>query len=242
VVDLSDTTPVANATVDIYIKDKLTNEKFLVKSIGTDSLGNYATRLEPTQDYLFIIRKTDFLSGTDEISTRELTASHTFKSRVSLGRKPKGTIIIPNIEYEFNSAALTERSTRSIDSVLYTLLEANPDVVVEIRSHTDSKGNDNLNMKLSQKRAESVIAYLTKKGVDARRMQPKGFGESMPVAPNENSDGSDNPEGRARNRRTEFQIIGTVNLEFDDEEVEVGTVNLEFDDEEVEVVQPLEKR
>ncbi len=216
-----DSVAIANATVDVYIKDKITNERFLVKSLVTDPSGNFSTRLEPSQEYVFVVRKKDFLSGTDELSTNAVTSSQRLKSNINLGRKPKGTIIIPNIEYEFNSAALTPRSMHSIDSVLLSLLENNPEIVVQIRSHTDSKGNDNLNMKLSQKRAESVINYLVKKGIDPKRMEPKGFGESLPIAPNDNTDGSDNPEGRARNRRTEFQIIGSINLELGDDEVEV---------------------
>jgi outer membrane protein OmpA-like peptidoglycan-associated protein len=93
------------------------------------------------------------------------------------------------------------------------LMLDNPQIVVEIMSHTDSKGNDQYNMKLSQRRAESVVQYLVSKGVKVERLKAKGYGESKPVAPNENSDGSDNPEGRALNRRTDFKIVGKVDIE-----------------------------
>ena len=100
-------------------------------------------------------------------------------------------------------------------------MQNNPQIIVEISSHTDSKGNDNYNMKLSQRRAESVVNYLVSKGIKAERLKAKGYGESKPVAPNEKPDGSDNPEGRALNRRTDFKIIGKLDFqiinEHDDE-------------------------
>ncbi|MNY49091.1 Photosystem I chlorophyll a apoprotein A2 [compost metagenome] len=65
-------------------------------------------------------------------------------------------------------------------------------------------------MRLSQKRAESVVAYLISKGVSKEQLSAKGYGETRPIAPNSKPDGSDNPEGREQNRRTEFKIIGEL--------------------------------
>ena len=78
---------------------------------------------------------------------------------------------------------------------------------LEIGAHTDSKGTDVYNLKLSDARAKSVVDYLIGKGIAADRLESKGYGESKPVAENANADGSDNPEGRQKNRRTEFKII-----------------------------------
>ncbi|MDF2483808.1 MAG: hypothetical protein K0R79_4165 [Stenotrophomonas indicatrix] len=76
-----------------------------------------------------------------------------------------------------------------------------------VPGHTDSKGTDAYNQKLSERRATAVYNYLTKNGVDAGRLAgPIGYGESRPIAPNTNPDGSDNPEGRAKNRRTELNV------------------------------------
>jgi outer membrane protein OmpA-like peptidoglycan-associated protein len=86
----------------------------------------------------------------------------------------------------------------------------NPRIIVEISSHTDSVSSDEYNMKLSQKRAESVVKYLISKGIEKERLVAKGYGESKPIAPNTNPDGTDNPEGRQKNRRTEFKIIGSI--------------------------------
>jgi hypothetical protein len=65
-------------------------------------------------------------------------------------------------------------------------------------------------MKLSQARAQSVVNYLIAKGIAQNRLVAKGFGATVPIAPNTTPDGKDNPEGRQKNRRTEFQIIGTI--------------------------------
>ena len=102
----------------------------------------------------------------------------------------------------------------SIDTTLLVLLEDNPDIIVLIASHTDSKGNDAYNVRLSQKRAESVVQYLIKKGIKIERLQAKGYGETIPIAENTNEDGSDNPDGRQRNRRTEFKILGKLDQEL----------------------------
>ena len=98
---------------------------------------------------------------------------------------------------------------------------ANPELIVEIQSHTDSKGNENYNVKLSQKRAESIVTYLTQKGISIKRLVAKGYGENKPIAPNDLPNGSDNPEGRAKNRRTDFKIIGKLDVEvINDAEVD----------------------
>lgn len=77
---------------------------------------------------------------------------------------------------------------------------------ITIWGHTDSRGTDTINLKASRKRAEAVRDYLEEKGVAADRMTVIPLGESRPVAPNRNLDGSDNPEGRAKNRRVELRV------------------------------------
>jgi len=82
-----------------------------------------------------------------------------------------------------------------------------PDLVVQIASHTDNLGDDRYNLLLSQRRAEYVVRYLAEKGISKKRLSAVGYGENAPIAPNQNADGSDNPSGREKNRRTEFSII-----------------------------------
>ena len=86
----------------------------------------------------------------------------------------------------------------------------NESIIIEIGSHTDSRGTDLYNETLSQNRAQSVVDYLVSKGIDKKRIKAKGYGEKEPIAPNQNPDGTDNPEGRQMNRRTEFRVVGTI--------------------------------
>ena len=74
-------------------------------------------------------------------------------------------------------------------------------------AHTDSKGADEYNMTLSDNRARSVMEYILSKGISKTRIVSQGYGETKPVAPNTNTDGSDNPDGRQLNRRVEFKIL-----------------------------------
>ncbi len=205
---------IAQSKLDIYIKDKKTQEKILVKTIESDDSGNYNTSLEPGQDYVIVARKKDYLGTTEEVSTKDIIVNKELKANLRLAKKSKKPISIPNIQYAFGRAELLESSKLILDTVILRLMISNPELIIEIQSHTDSKGNDKFNEKLSQKRAESVVNYLIAKGISIKRLIPKGYGETKPIAPNENADGSDNPEGRALNRRTDFSIIGVL----DDEE------------------------
>ena len=85
------------------------------------------------------------------------------------------------------------------------------DLKIEIAAHTDNKGNADYNLKLSQERAKSVADFLISKGVNSQALIAKGYGMTEPIAYNNNPDGSDNPEGRQKNRRTE--IIISPNLD-----------------------------
>lgn len=118
-----------------------------------------------------------------------------------------GTVeVLDNVYFEYDKAVVLDESHASLDK-LVRMLNDNPTVSVEIGGHTDNIGNDKYNQKLSEARAKSVVEYLAGQGIDKARLKAKGYGEAMPVAPNTNADGTDNPEGRAKNRRTEFKVI-----------------------------------
>jgi OOP family OmpA-OmpF porin len=104
------------------------------------------------------------------------------------------------VEFEFDSDVLTPEGRQTVAEVAATLASL-PQVRVEISGHTDSVGEDDFNMDLSQRRAESVREYLVELGLARGRFDTAGFGETRPIADNET------PEGRQRNRRTEFRVI-----------------------------------
>jgi outer membrane protein OmpA-like peptidoglycan-associated protein len=112
--------------------------------------------------------------------------------------------ILKKVEFEFGSAKLTPASFPILDEVA-SLLIANPDIrKMSIEGHTDDKGNDALNLKLSKDRARSCLEYLVGKGITEGRLASDGFGEGKPLESNAT------PEGRAKNRRVEFKITDQV--------------------------------
>ncbi|GAA4957115.1 OmpA family protein [Algibacter aquimarinus] len=109
------------------------------------------------------------------------------------------------IFYELGSARITPASKKIIDETLLPLLKNKP-VNIELMSHTDSRGNDDFNMSLSQQRANSVVNYLVSKGISRSRLSAKGYGESRLV--NRCANGVECSESQhQKNRRTEFRVI-----------------------------------
>ncbi len=116
------------------------------------------------------------------------------------------TIDLRGVNFDFDRATLRPDAVAILTEAA-EILRRYPDLRVEVAGHTDAVGSDAYNQGLSERRASAVYNYLTSNGVDAGRLVgPNGYGESRPIAPNTNDDGSDNPEGRARNRRTELNV------------------------------------
>ncbi len=111
------------------------------------------------------------------------------------------------ILFGFDNSALSPQTLAELDKYI-KLMKDNPTVKLTIVGNTDALGPEEYNQSLSVRRAVSIMKILTKKGIDASRIEVIGMGETQPVAINANPDGSDNPEGRAFNRRAEFKITG----------------------------------
>jgi len=202
---LTDT--VEGALVSLYMVDTLSQETFFIESIESGKKGQFEFDLDPGNKYHLIAEKDKYLNGSTGVSTKKIMASATLHRIIYITPIPEKPIVLENIYYEFDRYELTERSKVVLDSILIRILNENPEIKIDVLSHTDSKGEDKYNLKLSQKRAESVIRFLIDKGINKNRLTAIGYGERMPVVPNTNPDGSDNPEGREKNRRTEFKII-----------------------------------
>jgi len=116
------------------------------------------------------------------------------------------SIDLKGVNFDFDKSTLRPDAVAILNEAA-EILKRYPELKVEVAGHTDSKGTDAYNQALSERRARAVYDYLTSNGVDASRLTgPTGYGESRPIAPNTNEDGSDNPEGRAKNRRTELNV------------------------------------
>ena len=108
-----------------------------------------------------------------------------------------GKVALYGILFDYDKATLQQSSDKQLQQVLTLLLE-NPGLRLEIQGHTDSDGSADYNLRLSQQRSESVLRYLVLFGIDPSRLEARGYGETMPVAPN------DTEENKAKNRRVEL--------------------------------------
>ena len=123
---------------------------------------------------------------------------------VLLKRLKKNAILtINSITFEFNSDKLTPASVAEV-AYVNRLMQENPSLKIGVWAHTDAVGTDERNLNLSERRAKSVYSVIVSQGVPMERMEHKGFGEGKPVATNNTK------EGRAQNRRVEFQILDYV--------------------------------
>ena len=111
-----------------------------------------------------------------------------------------------DVLFDFDKAELKPVAVGALEKVA-GILKRMGNAPVTVEGHTDAKGKDDYNQKLSDRRAASVRDWLVKQGgVAAGRMSAKGFGRTRPVAPNGKPDGSDDPEGRQKNRRVEIRV------------------------------------
>ncbi|HEX5755256.1 MAG TPA: outer membrane beta-barrel protein [Arenimonas sp.] len=116
------------------------------------------------------------------------------------------TIDLRGVNFDFDRDTLRPDAVVILDEAI-GILKQYPQLRFEVAGHTDAIGSDGYNMQLSQRRAQVVYDYLSDRGIDRSRMVgPTGYGEARPIAPNQHSDGSDDPDGRARNRRTELNV------------------------------------
>ncbi|MBB2149769.1 OmpA family protein [Pedobacter gandavensis] len=174
----------------------------------TSTDGKYNFKLNTNRKLKITAQKTDYFIKTLSYSYDQLAQKDTLiTEEICLLRipPPDTAIVLKDVLYEFDKYDLTEDSKGKLD-FLYTIMVDNPKIEIELSAHTDSKGTPEYNLDLSDKRAKACVDYLIGKGIDASRMTSKGYGMSMPVAPNHLPNGKDNPVGRALNRRTEFKV------------------------------------
>lgn len=213
--------PVRKAKVDL----KLPNDKVL-SGIFADTAGNFVFRLSPETDYKLTAGKNGYFNKNGFVTTkgkRNQDSTYIYiYTEIELERIfPTKMIVIPNIYYDYDKATLRPESKLVLDTV-FIFFQENPDLTVEIGSHTDSRGSDAYNIKLSQARAQSVVDYLIGKGIPAERLIAKGYGETVPVNGCINNVKCSEDEHQ-KNRRTTFRVVSAkLNLEsIEPEEIKV---------------------
>jgi OmpA-OmpF porin, OOP family len=118
----------------------------------------------------------------------------------------EGVIVLRGINFDFDKYNIKPEWAGVLDEAA-RIMKDRPNMQVMVEGHTDSKGTEPYNQKLSERRARAVFNYLVDKGISSSRMQTIGYGETRPIASNTKPNGSDNPEGRAMNRRVELKVM-----------------------------------
>ena len=215
-----DEEPVPNAVIRI-VGDDGSNQKAIGKTDGT-----FQFNLQRGVKYVMMAGAKGYMNGKQEFVSdmAEEDAEYAVDFILAAMTKPQ---VIENIFYDFDKATLRPESKTALDSMVM-ILKDNPQIVIEMASHTDRWGNDNYNLKLSDRRAQSVVDYLIAAGIDPSRLRPKGYGETRPktvtkriarlypqfkegdVLNKEYIEKLEKPDQDAAdqiNRRTEFQVI-----------------------------------
>ena len=144
----------------------------------TGAGGDFRFALKADVDYIFLASKRGYLNGKERATTKGQEKSREYMVTILLSAIDK-PIELPNILYDFGKWDLRPESMVSLDKLVETLLD-NPNVTIELMSHTDSRDTEEYNLDLSQKRAQVVVQYLIDKGIEADRLSARGYGESTP--------------------------------------------------------------
>ncbi|HEY5691219.1 MAG TPA: OmpA family protein [Cyclobacteriaceae bacterium] len=225
-------TPKKDSTLEVLASTKVTlldERGEVMQDFVTGNDGKFFFRVYENENYTlvgetdgYLVKRQKFTTYGKSIpleSLEELVTNITLDTIVVLDRLEKNKIfVLNNIYFDLDKSDIRPDAAAELDK-LVDLLTDNPEIKIEMSSHTDSIASNSYNIQLSQRRAESTVRYLISKGIAPDRLVAKGYGEEKPIARNTNPDGTDNPEGRQRNRRTEFKIleIGVVQKKnFDD--------------------------
>jgi outer membrane protein OmpA-like peptidoglycan-associated protein len=179
----------------------LKDNKEIGTAVSNPTDGSYKIILPLGKVYSFLAEKTAFYSVSDNMDVTTLGEYKEIERNLYLAPLEEGeTILLNNIFFEFDKADIKPESYSELDRLAQILTE-NPSLKIDIAGHTDDKGADDYNKSLSQSRVNSVLNYLTKKGIKPERLTATGHGESKPLVPNASD------EHRAKNRRVEFVIL-----------------------------------
>jgi outer membrane protein OmpA-like peptidoglycan-associated protein/tetratricopeptide (TPR) repeat protein len=172
-----------------------------LKSEKADDKNRYTFGMVRDREYKIVAKREGFTNESRVMTLQQVQAGELQK----LYLVPMELPLFYDVLFDFNRHDLRKGALDTLNIILTTLKDY-PNLVVEVRGHTDGLGSDGYNDKLSAKRSNASIEWLEKQGIGRERMVPKAFGKKDPRAENE-IDGKDNPEGRQLNRRVEFKII-----------------------------------
>jgi outer membrane protein OmpA-like peptidoglycan-associated protein len=194
----------ADAAVDLL---NLSNRDETVLHTGPQ--GDFEIEVSADMGYHFLCRKENFFAASMSLSTKEKYESETIDVLLELEEIVLNKAIrLDNIYYDYNKADIRADAEVELDK-LVKILEENPEIKIELSSHTDSRGNDAYNMRLSQKRAENATKYIISKGINSDRIIARGYGESRALNKCLNNIDCSEEEHQL-NRRTEFKVLKLI--------------------------------
>ncbi len=193
IIDVVDADTKEKLSTEVVINNQSREEK-IVKDKNKDAVDLrendlYSVEILPPVGYAFKSLDIDLKTFKDKQIDIEL-----------IPLKLNATLNLKNVNFRTNEALLLSEAYTTLNKLI-TLLNENPMLRVELSAHTDNVGNATANQKLSERRAQTVLNYLTDNGISADRLISKGYGMTKPLVPN-NSD-----ENRAKNRRVEFKVV-----------------------------------
>ncbi|WP_045464486.1 OmpA family protein [Sporocytophaga myxococcoides] len=187
-------------TASIIVTDIATGKE-IGKYSSNSSTGKYIVILPAGKNYGITVEAPGYVFYSKNIDIPSLDHYKEIDDEICMEGLKKGTVfVLRNVFFDVNKATLRQESESELERV-HEILTSNPSIKMLISGHTDSDGNDEYNLKLSENRAHAVKDYLINKGVSAERLSYKGYGETKPVAPN------DSPDNKQLNRRTEIEIV-----------------------------------
>lgn len=195
--------PLPGATVEAVFGGESRNF-----TIGPD--GKFSLELQENTDYNFTAEADNYLTNAERFSTKGIGKDPNnpvlrFEIEIVLDKIfVNKEIRLENIYYDFDEAYIREDAKPTLDELASVLLR-NPDIRIELGSHTDCRGGNRYNQELSQRRAQSAVDYLISKGIPEDRLYAKGYGENQPA--NDCNCASCTEEEHQENRRTTFKII-----------------------------------
>ncbi len=201
---------ITESIVELHIENKNNGEYIFIKTDTTNTEGSYNFNVEENQNYKLTVIKENFTPTEIKFNTNNIKERLFVLEPVTIIPIQEKAVSLNNIYFEFNKWDLNAESKAYIDESLFAVMKNHKNIVIEVSAHTDGVGDSDYNLVLSKNRAISVVNYLTSKGIDRVRIIAKGYGEAKKIAPEVTNNGDDNPEGRAKNRRIEFRVVGIV--------------------------------
>ena len=220
--DTKELNVLGNSTVKL-----LDREGQVIEETFTDSDGNFKFIVYSDEEYILIGEKENYFSTRGEFSTigkeldksklKEFITNVEYEKNLILDRIiVNKSIVLDNIYYDLDKSDIREDAAVELDKLI-VILRDNPNISIELSSHTDDRASVEYNQNLSQRRAESAVSYILSKGIDDNRITARGYGESQLIILN-----AETEDEHQINRRTEFKVtsyefIDTSNSEDEED-------------------------